>query len=138
MEPITTTILTALAAGASAAASETATTAIKDLYQGLKKLVERRFAGKPSAQTVLAEHEKQPEVWQKPMEKALSETGADKDEEIARRASELIEELKKAGLGGAIVHGSGAAATGGGVAAGNGGYAAGRDILIGGGKPRDE
>lgn len=131
MEPVIATILAALAAGGAAAAQETATTAVKDLYEGLKNLVKKRFAGQPAAQTALEEHEKKPQVWEKPMEAALAETGADRDEEIVRRATELLAALKQAGLGGPAVHGSGAIATHGGVAAGEGGYAAGRDIVIG-------
>ena len=138
MEPITTTILAALAAGAAAAAKDTASAAIKDGYQGLKKLIERRFAGQPTATMALAEHEKKPDTWKKPLESALTELGADKDEEIIRRAMELLKAVGDAGLAGARVYGSGAAATGGGVAAGQGGYAAGRDNVIGGGPKRDQ
>lgn len=130
MEPITTTILAALAAGGAAAAQETTSTVIKDLYEGLKSLVKKRFAGKPEAETILAKHEKKPDSYKQPLEDELVEAGADKDEEIIRRATELIAALKKAGLGGPTLYGSGAIATSGGVAAGEGGNAAGRDIVI--------
>ena len=132
MEPITTTILGALAAGAAATAKDTATQAIKDAYQGLKKLIEGKFADKPAAATALVEHETRPDVWKKPLEVALIDAGADQDKEIVRRARELRKMLEDAGLGGAYVQGSGAAATAGGVAAGQGGYAAGRDNVISG------
>jgi hypothetical protein len=130
MEPITTTILAALAAGAAAAAKDTAGAAIKDGYQGLKALIQRRFAGKPKADLVLAEHEKEPDTWAKPLEKALTEAEADKDEEIVRRAQGLLELLQRSGAGGIQVVGSGAAASHGGVATGQGGNAAGRDVNI--------
>lgn len=43
MDPITVTIVTALAAGAAAAAKDVATDAIKDAYAGLKRLVTDRY-----------------------------------------------------------------------------------------------
>lgn len=128
MEPITTTIVAALAAGAAAAAKDTAGSAIKDAYAGLKKLIQGRFAGKPSADVVLAEHEKKPETWKEPLKEALAETGADKDQEIVQQARMLIKLLAQ---GGVQVTGDGAAAAGGSIAAGKKGYAAGRDNIIG-------
>jgi hypothetical protein len=133
MEPITTTILTALAAGASAAAKDMAGSAIKDAYQGLKKAIQRRLAGQPNADLVLAEHEKRPEVWNKPMEEALIQAGADSDQEIVHQAQAVLKLLSDVKHGGQQVHGSGAAADRGGVAAGQGGIAAGRDVAIGSG-----
>jgi hypothetical protein len=131
MEPITTTILTALAAGAAAAAKDTAGAAIKDAYQGLKNLIERRFAGKPKAEIVLTEHSKDPQTWKKPMEEALVETGADQDDELVKKAEALLKLLNDAKQGGLNVFGSGAAADRGGVAAGQGGIAAGGNVTIG-------
>jgi hypothetical protein len=131
MEPVTASIVAALAAGAVAATKESATAVVKDAYQALKKLVQRHFATTPGAEHTLAEHEKEPEVWAKPLESALRKTGADKDEEVARRAMELIRALQDAGVSIKVV-GSGAAAAHGGVAAGEGGNAAGRDNIIGG------
>jgi hypothetical protein len=131
MEPITTTILAALAAGAAAAAKDTASAAVKEAYQGLKNLIERRFAGKPKADMVLAEHAKDPDTWKKPMEQALTETGADKDEQLGQKAQALLKLLADAKQGGQQVYGSGAAADRGGVAAGQGGVAAGGNVSIG-------
>jgi len=131
VEPITTTILSALAAGAIAATKDTATKAVKDGYQALKKLVEQRFAGEPVAETALAEHTKKLDDWQRPLQTALTETGADKDEEILRRATGLLKDVEKAAVAAVSVHGSGAAASHKGVAASRGSYAAGRDMVIG-------
>lgn len=138
MEPITTTILTALAAGAAAAGKDTASTAIKDAYQGLKALIQRRFAGKPHADVVLTEHEKEPDTWKKPMEKVLTESEADKDEEIVLRAQELLKLLTDPKQAGPQVYGSGAAADRGGIAAGQGGLAAGGNVSIGNWGRKDE
>jgi hypothetical protein len=90
MEP-TTLILTALAAGAAAAAKDTASQAIKDGYAGLKSLVQKRFAGKPEAEMALTQHEKKPEVWEAPLKEALAETGSDQDKEILQKAQTLMQ-----------------------------------------------
>jgi hypothetical protein len=89
MEP-TSLILAALAAGAAAAAQDTASQAIKDAYAGLKSLVQKCFADKPEAEITLAQHEKKPDVWKEPLKDALTETGADKDEEIIRQAQQVM------------------------------------------------
>lgn len=89
MEP-TSLIVAALAAGAAAAAKDTASQAIKDAYAGLKALVQKRFADKPEAEMALTQHEKKPEVWQEPLKDALTETGAIKDEEIIRQAQQVM------------------------------------------------
>ncbi|MFZ5863945.1 MAG: hypothetical protein ACOYXR_14030 [Nitrospirota bacterium] len=131
MEPITTTIVTALAAGDAAAGKETASAAIKDAYQGLKSLIQRRFAGTPNSDVVLAEHEKEPDTWQKPMEKALTESGADTEDAVVRQAEALLKLLADGRPGSPRVRGSGAAADRGGIAAGRGGIAAGGNVSIG-------
>jgi len=89
MEPVDV-ILAALAAGALAAVKDTASQVVKDTYAGLKALVQKRLAGKPEAETALAQHEKKPEVWKAPLKDALLETGADKDEAIRRAAEGLL------------------------------------------------
>jgi hypothetical protein len=45
MEPVITTIVAALVAGATAATKDVATQAIKDAYHGLKGLVTGKYAG---------------------------------------------------------------------------------------------
>lgn len=82
MEPVSL-ILTALVTGAAEAIGG-------DAYKRLKDVIKHKFAGKPRAEMVLAEHEKQPEVWEKPLEAELIEVGADKDEEIIKKAQELL------------------------------------------------
>lgn len=49
MEPVSI-IMAALAAGAAAGATEVASQAIKDAYEGLKALVLKRLEGKPAAE----------------------------------------------------------------------------------------
>lgn len=85
-----TLILTALAAGALAGAQSTASDAVKDAYQGLKSLIQRKLTGKPEAELALAKHEDKPEIWKAPLADALTESGVDKDDEIVRAANNLM------------------------------------------------
>ena len=89
MEPISL-IIAALVAGAAKVAGDAA----PDAYNGLKALIKRKFAGEPKAEMVLEEHETDPETYEAPLKKKLAEAGADKDEEIIKKAQELLEQLK--------------------------------------------
>jgi hypothetical protein len=93
MDP-TTLIIGALAAGAAAAAKDTASQAVKDAYAGLKALIQRRFAEKklPTGEMVLTEYEEDPDVWKKPLESALVKTETHQAEEVL----EAVEVLKQA------------------------------------------
>jgi hypothetical protein len=88
MEPISI-ILAALVAGAAKAAGDAA----PDAYKGLKALIKRKFAGEPTAEMVLEEHETDPKTYEAPLKKKLAEAGADKDEEIIEKAESLLKEL---------------------------------------------
>jgi hypothetical protein len=89
MDPVSI-ILAALTSGASAAAKDTASQAIKDTYAGLKKLVLKRFEKKPQAAMALEEYEKDEDTWKKPLQKALVEVEADKDEVIVRQSQQVL------------------------------------------------
>lgn len=93
MEPISM-IIAALGAGAIAATKDTAGTAVKDAYQGLKTLIKKKFAGEPKAEMVLEEHETDPETYEAPLKKKLAEAGVDKDEQIIKLAQELLKQVK--------------------------------------------
>lgn len=92
MDPITV-ILTALVAGAAKAAGDAA----PDAYKGLKALIQKKFEGKPVAEAMLQEHEKDPETYAAPLKKNLTEAGVDKDEAILKAAKELLEQLESQG-----------------------------------------
>jgi hypothetical protein len=87
-----TLIVSALAAGATTAAQDTASNVVKDAYNGLKTLLQRRFQGKPAAETALAEAETDPDTWKKPLTKAVSEHGS--DEEVLALAQQLLQLLQ--------------------------------------------
>jgi hypothetical protein len=89
MDPVTV-IVTALASGAAAAAQETATAAIKDAYQGLRALIQRKFAGHPAAELTLTKHADTPAVWEAPLKEALTDVAADRDEAIITAAQQLL------------------------------------------------
>jgi hypothetical protein len=103
MDPITL-ILTALVAGTAKAAGD----AVPDAYKGLKAMIQKKFAGKPVAEAMLDEHEKDPETYGVPLKKNLLEAGVDKDEEILKAAQELLNQLDPATATGTINIGQGA------------------------------
>lgn len=90
MEPISL-ILTALVTGAGEA---TAGSLVKDIYQNLKGLIRRKFADNSVANMILEEHEKNPKTYQEPLKEKLIEGGIDQDEEVIKKAKELLEKLK--------------------------------------------
>lgn len=96
MEPITL-IATALAAGAALGAKETASSAMKDAYAGLKALAKRRLGGRPGTELLLAKHERVPEAWREALVAELAEAGADHDLELVAAAQALMNIVDAAG-----------------------------------------
>ncbi len=96
MDPITL-IVTALAAGAALGVKDTASSAVRDAYASLKALVQKRFAGRPAGELVLAEHESAPGTWDKPLAAQLGEVGADRDADVVAAAQELMRLVDEAG-----------------------------------------
>ncbi|MFJ4653401.1 hypothetical protein ACIP5Y_19230 [Nocardia sp. NPDC088792] len=90
MDPVTM-IVTALAAGAAKGAGESASTAVTDAYRALKAGLARVFGGNAPAELVLAQHGTDPDAWQGPLTKLVTETGADRDEQILTAARKLLE-----------------------------------------------
>jgi hypothetical protein len=89
VDPITL-ILTSLAAGAAAGGQSFASDAVKDSYVGLKALIARKFAGKPSAKVALNEHESDPETWEVLLKKELMQEHIDQDREIVEAAKKVM------------------------------------------------
>jgi hypothetical protein len=96
MDPITL-IVTALAVGAALGVQDTASSAVKDAYASLKALVKKRFAGRATAELVLAEHENSPETWQAPLAEQLGEVGADGDRDLVAAAQALMRLVDESG-----------------------------------------
>lgn len=89
MEPVTL-ILTALATGAAAGATVVGQNAIKDAYNGLKTLIQKRFSGQERAERALDDYTEDPETYEKPLAKQLQETGAVEDENIIKAAQQVM------------------------------------------------
>lgn len=97
MDPVTI-IVAALVAGAASGVTETASHVLKDGYSGLKKLLNAKFGGNPKALETLADHENDPETYEKPLAKQLQASGADRDEEILAAAETLLKAADEAGI----------------------------------------
>jgi hypothetical protein len=93
MDPLTL-ILTALTAGAATAGQAVVSDAIKDAYNGLKALIQRKFAGKPSAEVALTEHGNDPQTWVAPLKKALAQEHVDQDQAVVQAAQQLLDQIK--------------------------------------------
>jgi hypothetical protein len=92
VEPVSL-IVGALAAGV----AETGKAAVKDAYEALKRRISALFAGKPAAELALTEHSADPQTWEKPLERALAESGAASDGAVVAAAQELMRLVDEAG-----------------------------------------
>lgn len=134
-DPITL-LVGVLAAGATAAAKDVVSQAVKDAYNGLKTLIVSKYESKPNVGASLQILEAKPDSSdiQGVVEKALQEAGVDQDEEIQTKTEELRTKLEQENLLPQTVYqgkveGSGALAQGkGAVAAGAGGIAVGGNV----------
>jgi hypothetical protein len=129
VDPVTL-IVAALVAGAAAGLRDTASSAVMDTYNGLKGLVRRKLGGRPDGVLVLARHEQDPEVWDKPLVQELTAARAADDPALVTAAQALMQLLDAAGsaAGRYAVVASGHAAAAGrdmNVTASGGGIAAG-------------
>ena len=96
MDPIST-ILAALTAGAVAAAKETAETAIKDAYEGLKSLIKKKFGDKTLAKAAVDAHASEPKPSEAILRPALKEAAVDQDAELLAAAKALLAEADSDG-----------------------------------------
>lgn len=106
MEPITTTaIISTLAAGALAASKDVGKQAVKDAYVGLKAAIKKWFEkkAKTEGEMVLEQHEKDPDTWEKPLEKSLTDTEAAKAPEVIDAVALLKQALESSSEGRKII-----------------------------------
>ena len=89
MDPISM-LLAALAAGAVAAAKDTASAVIKDGYEGLKALLKRKFAAKPLAVAAVDAHAEDAASAEPVLRRALADTAAKDDAELLAAARKLL------------------------------------------------
>jgi hypothetical protein len=94
VDPVTL-VVTALAAGASAGMTETASAAVQQAYAGLKTALAERFRGRPAAEVALAEHETSPQTWHAPLTQYVTEIGI--DDQLRELAQRLLAAAERAG-----------------------------------------
>lgn len=90
-------IVEALTAGAGAGLTEAASSGVQEAYQGLRDRLRRQFAGKQSAELVLAQYDQDPQTWEQPLRQAVASTGTAKDEDVLQAAQRLLSLLDAAG-----------------------------------------
>jgi hypothetical protein len=83
-------VVAALAAGATAGLTASASSAVQDLYGALREAVRKRFAAGGEA-SVLDDVES--EGWRGRLGELVSAAGADRDEEILAMARALLQEI---------------------------------------------
>ncbi|MEU7802513.1 hypothetical protein AB0B10_24955 [Micromonospora arborensis] len=83
-------IVAALAAGASAGVTNTATAAVQDAYAGLKKALRGRLGDSTDAWQVLESDETQPDVWRARLGDQLITSGAFENADILAAARRLL------------------------------------------------
>ena len=81
----------ALIASATLIAKEAASEAVKDAYQGLKRLIKRKSGGGPKADVVLDSLDSKPNVWSEPLKEFLRESGLHADPDVVDAAKQLME-----------------------------------------------
>src|SRR5438128_12304640 len=92
MEPVTL-IVTALVAGASAAANTTVQAVTSDAYKHLKELIRKRFGSDDDKQAALERVEDDPTTSVKPLAEALTISGVDQDAAEVGAARTVLESL---------------------------------------------
>jgi hypothetical protein len=83
-------IVAALAAGAAAGTTNTATAAVKDAYDGLKSLLRKRLDAREERELLSADQEDE-DFWRRELGAALTATGALEDDKIALYARAVLE-----------------------------------------------
>ncbi|MBN3960303.1 hypothetical protein [Nostoc sp. NMS8] len=94
MEPISL-IIAALGAGAIAATKETAGTAVKDAYQGLKALIKKKLEGDVLGQAMVDAKPEEIKQAEGLLKDKITKAGADQDAAIIQAAQELLNQVKE-------------------------------------------
>ena len=97
MEPVSTAIVAAIAAGLAAGAKDAGKKVVADAYNGLKALLTRRFGGNSKLVEAVAKLEDDPESpgWTETVGKTVRELGAHEDQEIVDAANRVLDKLKE-------------------------------------------
>src|ERR1700683_3388174 len=90
MDPVVL-ILTALSAGAGLGLKDAASSAVMDACNSLKGLVRRKLVSRPDGDLVLTRHERDPQVWRKPLAQELAAVGAGDDSDLVLAAQAVMQ-----------------------------------------------
>jgi hypothetical protein len=88
-------IIAALGAGAIAATKDTAGTAVKDAYQGLKTLIKKKLEGDVLGQAMVDAKPEEIKQAEGLLKDKITKAGADKDAAIIQAAQELLNQVKE-------------------------------------------
>lgn len=101
MDPVTTAIIAAIAAGITKVGEK----AIVDTYNALKKLIKDKYGKKSSVVKAVEQLEEKPksEGRKTMLQEEIVEAKADKDEDILKAAQELLDLLKSQPGGGQFI-----------------------------------
>ena len=96
MDPVTTAILAALAAGAIGGVTEMSNTAITDAYQKLKGLLVNKFGTKSKVVTAVEDLEEEHDSRgrQLTLQEQIAKVKADQDQELVQAAQVLLREVR--------------------------------------------
>ena len=97
MEPVTTAILAAIAAGAAEGITGTAKQMIGDVYNGLKTLITSKLGSTSKAVEAVTKLEEDPTSagWKETAGKELAKAGVDQDPELVAAAQNVMAKLQK-------------------------------------------
>ena len=101
MDPITTAIVAALAAGAAGGLTETSKTAITDAYHQLKELLSKKFGAKSEVVQAIDQLEAKPESAgrKETLQEEIIAVKAERDHEVLTAAQHVLLHAQQAGLG---------------------------------------
>lgn len=97
MEPVITTIAAAVALGAAESLKTVAAEAVKESWAALKKMLHDRYGSSGDVTDAVDYVAKKPEAAprRQMLEQALKEAGADKDQELAKSADNLLAAIEQ-------------------------------------------
>jgi hypothetical protein len=106
MDPVTTAIVAALAAGVSGGATEVGKKVIVDAYQALKSIIKKKYGEDSDLAEAVADVEKKPEseARQAVLQEEVEATQAHQDSDVVKAAQALLDKLEGQPGGSTAIH----------------------------------
>jgi hypothetical protein len=97
IDPVTTAILAAIAAGATAGITDTTKKAIGDAYRSLKGTLIKKLGGQSTAVEAISKLEQRPDSagWKETVTEELAKVGINHDQELIVAAEEIMSKLQQ-------------------------------------------